>query len=281
MRNLLSALLSVTLTALCIAAAEDTPTVEQVAANPATSEGKTLVFQGVEVSGNIVEGVGRWCRLTVKTKDGTVVENKLKPEGITFVVSKNEAPEMTKGWESERFYPATLTCKIEKGAKGGWLAVVKKVDLATTKPGSLGVGPAETTEFPPDTGAVRSSSQVVSNRTLLMIDRNRNLLTDQRNRRVGRNYVRGRLNVWHHGHSVHVGHVTHNGHHSRVSHHVAHHGQHGVSHKARHGVFHKAKRGGHVKLGAKHGGHLKHRTKHARHGKHGAKHARHGKHGKR
>ena len=128
MRTLLSALIAVTLTALCFAA-EDGPTVEQVSANPSKFEGKTIVFKGVEVSGKLVEGPVRY-RLTVKSKDGTTIHSKMNKDGINFAIPKSKAPELTKGWKENESYPATLSCKIEKDGKGHWFAMVEKVDLA-------------------------------------------------------------------------------------------------------------------------------------------------------
>ncbi len=132
MRSLLSAATALLLTALCIAGAGEEPTIEQVAANPAKFEGKTLVFKGVQVSDKVFEGP-KQVRLTVKTKGGTVVESKLSKGGITFVIAKEKAAEMTKSLKPEEFNPATLTCKIEKTDKGFWLAKVQTFDLSTAK----------------------------------------------------------------------------------------------------------------------------------------------------
>ncbi len=131
MKTMLAALLVVTLTALCLAAEEEV-TIEQVWADPARFDGQTLVFKGVAVAGKIDPGPTRY-RVTVKTPEGKVIDSKLRTEGITFAIPKEQAG-MLKGFKPESFYPVTLTCKILRSEKEHWMAVITNLVPA---PGTL------------------------------------------------------------------------------------------------------------------------------------------------
>lgn len=107
--------------------AAKSPTVEQLNESPEKYEGKTLVFK-VQLSGKIVEGPAR-SRLTVKSPNGTLVTDKLKEKGITFVISKKRAGEIGT-LDPDKFHPARLTCTISKMRNGrNWIADVSKVEL--------------------------------------------------------------------------------------------------------------------------------------------------------
>lgn len=126
----LLALASFALLPTCLVAqAKQSPTIEEVNAAPAGYEGKTLVFRAVEVSGKFVSGP-QWCRLSVKSKDGMLINSSLRDTGITFVVPKDMQLGVTKDLQPDRYYSATLTCTIERARnRNHWLARVVKVDF--------------------------------------------------------------------------------------------------------------------------------------------------------
>ena len=107
-----------------VAAPEDGPVVSvaDLHREPAKYDGKPLVVRG-QVSGTTVEGP-KWVRLTVKGDDGTVVTDKLKPEGITFVIPKDKK-EWTDGWQADQWQAVRMTVEVKQGERNGsWLAVV-------------------------------------------------------------------------------------------------------------------------------------------------------------
>lgn len=111
-----------------IPAAKDM-TVEQLLESPDKFEEKTVVLKGVQISGTVVKGPMRH-RLTIKSADGTVVDQKDKEQKVVFVTSEENADLISQKVKPDAFKPATLTCKIQKTKREGhWFAVVTKVDF--------------------------------------------------------------------------------------------------------------------------------------------------------
>lgn len=125
-----SILLALMMTSLA-AGSDDNPTVEEVNKDPEKWVGKTLVFDRVELRGDAWVGKDR-MQLIVKTPGGTQFERRAgESQNVRFALPDKgkEVMDFVNPLKNNEYYPARLTCVIERGGKKSCVAVVKRVDL--------------------------------------------------------------------------------------------------------------------------------------------------------
>jgi len=111
--------------------AEEPPTPEQVNENLEKFSGKTVVFDRMELSGNVQEGPKRF-RFTVTSPAKTVF--KSPPEGKQNMWFGSEGKDesmaaLVRTLKPDQTYPVRLTCEIQRENKR-YIAIVRRIDVA-------------------------------------------------------------------------------------------------------------------------------------------------------
>jgi hypothetical protein len=118
-------------TRLLTAGPPETVEYEKLLADPAKYEGKTVAVRAT-VAGAVVEGRGKYIRLSVNGRSAEVGANKGKPGSVNFVVPKNQKGMLLKDWKADATYAADLTVTLTSGPKGKqWFAVVSGIAVKT------------------------------------------------------------------------------------------------------------------------------------------------------
>ena len=92
----------------------------------ANYDAQTLTVRG-NLSGTMYQGKGR-CRLTVNGARTVADGEKLRLDGINFVIQNEETGRLMAGMKPDQFYPVKLTVTVKQGVGGHWFAVVSEIE---------------------------------------------------------------------------------------------------------------------------------------------------------